>query len=112
MDADAKALENFKRCAEEAPDGSYEEAKAVNDLIAETCDTFMREVRALGLKASACDAAFNLEAGLLRYVKASNTDSSVILAAEAFGGLLQGELRPRALAEARRRASDITLHSV
>lgn len=60
MDAEARSLENFKRCAEEAPAGTYEEAKALNDLIGATCDTYMREVRTLGLQASACDAAFQL----------------------------------------------------
>lgn len=112
MDADARALANFKRCAEEAPEGAYEEAKALNDLITETCDSFMREVRALGLRASACDPAFQLEAGLLRFVKVSNPESTTVLAAEAFGVLLQGDMRFRALDQARRTAADITVHSL
>ena len=44
-------------------------------------------------------------AGLLRYVKASTIDSTVVAAAETFGVLLQCELRHWALAHARRSAA-------
>jgi hypothetical protein len=41
------ALENFKHCADEAPEGCYEEAKRLNEVIGDTCTSLMREVRSL-----------------------------------------------------------------
>jgi len=95
-----KALDDFKRCADEAPEGCYEDAKALNAVIGEACNNFMRELRALGLKADACDLIYGVEATLYDYAKRSNPDASVFPTAEGFGSSLGGPARERVLAQA------------
>jgi hypothetical protein len=41
------ALTSFKRCAEEAPEGTYEEAKRLNAVIGSAVDQLMRDLRPL-----------------------------------------------------------------
>jgi len=94
------ALENFKRCADEAPEGCYEQAKALNAVIGEACDNLMRELRALGLKASAADLAFDLEAAIYNYARGSNPNATVFPTAEGFGSSMDGPARERVLAQA------------
>lgn len=94
------ALRNFKRCAEEAPEGTYEEAKSLNSLIGEAVDQLMRDVRALGLKADACDLAFEVEATIYDYVKRSNPDGTMFPVSEGFGSAMDGPARERVIAQA------------
>ena len=96
------ALTNFKACAAEAPEGCYEEAKALNALIGEACDNLMLELRAIGLKASANDLAFDLEAAMYGYARRSNPDATVFPTAEGFGSSMAGAARDRVLAQAAR----------
>lgn len=94
------ALLNFKQCAEEAPEGCYDQAKALNEVIGNACDDLMRELRALGLKASAADFAFELEGAMYDYARKSNPDATVFPTAEGFGAGLNGPARERVLAKA------------
>lgn len=96
-----QALENFKRCAEDAPEGTYEDAKRLNEVIGDAMDGLMREIRAMGLKADACDRAFELEAMVYDYVRQSNPDSALFHTAEGFGSTMAGDARERVLAQAR-----------
>lgn len=96
------ALHNFKRCAEDAPEGTYEEAKRLNNLLGETVDQFMRDLRALGLKADTCDLAFEVEATLYNYVKRSNPDGTMFPVSEGFGSSMGGPARERVIAQAAR----------
>jgi len=85
------ALLDFKRCADEdAPNGEHSEAKALNSVIGDACNQLMSDVRALGLKANACDLIFNLEAAIYEYVKRSNPDQALFSAAEDFGASADG----------------------
>lgn len=94
-------LTNFKRCAEEAPEGTYDEAKSLNDAIGNAVDQLIRDIRALGLKADTCDRAFALEAAIYTYVKQSNPDCSLFAMAEGFGASMDGPPRERVIAQAR-----------
>ena len=96
----AVALDNFRRCAEDAPAGTYDEAKVLAPLLGETCDTFMRDLRALGLRADNCDLIHEVEAALYEYVKRSNPDATMFPLAEGFGQAMRGPERDRVVAEA------------
>jgi len=96
------ALTNFKACADQAPAGCYEEAKTLNALIGQVTDNLMRELRAIGLKADACDLAFDLEAAMYHYARQSNPEATVFPTAEGFGSSMGGPARERVLAQARR----------
>lgn len=96
------ALEHFRRCADAAPAGTYEHAKELAALLGETCDTFMRELRAIGLKANNCDRIHELEAELYAYVKDSNPDAPIFPTAEGFGASMDGPERDRVLAQTAR----------
>lgn len=94
------ALGNFKSCAEEAPEGCYEHAKALNGVIKDACTGVMRELRALGLKAGTCDMAFDLEAAIYDYAKRSNPDAPLFPTAEGFGSSMDRPERDRVIAQA------------
>jgi hypothetical protein len=96
-----RSLDHFRRCADDAPAGTYEHVKELSALLGETCDTFMREVRALGLKANNCDLIHEVEATLYAYVKASNPDAPIFPTGEGFGASMGGPERERVLAQAR-----------
>lgn len=96
------ALSNFKACADLAPEGTYADAKALNVVIGDAVESFMREVRALGLKADSCDRVFDLEAAMYEYVKRSNPDHTMFPVSEGFGTAMEagGLLRERVLSQA------------
>lgn len=94
------ALNYFKRCAEEVPEGTYEDAKRLNEVIGDTCDNLMQEVRDLGLKADACDLIFAVEAAIYDYVKRSNRESTLFPLAEGFGSSMDSPARDRVIAQA------------
>ena len=96
------ALEHFKHCAADAPKGCYEEAKRINNVIDNFCSSLMRDVRALGLKADACDLIFDVEAAIYDYVRRSNPDATVFPTAEGFGASLTGPSRERVLIQSER----------
>jgi len=93
------ALRNFKQCADEAPKGTYEDAKQLNNVVGNACDQLMKDIRALGLKADACDLIFEVEAAIYDYVKRSNPESSLFPVAEGFGSAMAGPARDRVLAQ-------------
>lgn len=94
------ALEHFKRCAAEAPEGCYEEAKALNAVINDALTGLAQQLRGLGLKANNCDLAFELEAAIYAYVKGSNPEATVFPTAEGFGKGLDGPARERIVLQA------------
>lgn len=96
------ALTNFKRCADEAPKGTYEQAKSLNNTIGDAVDQLMRDIRAHGLKADNCDRAFALEAAIYEYVKQSNPDASLFAVAEGFGSAVDGPAGDRVINQAKR----------
>lgn len=97
---DLNALANFKACAEAAPARCHLQAKAVEALIGATCETFMRDLRDMGLRANPNDLAFELEAALYRFAKQSNPMDSTFASAEGFGAAMAGPARERVLESA------------
>lgn len=94
------ALNNFKSCAENAPEGTYEEAKKLNDVIGNAVDDLMGAIKDLGLKADNCDRAFELEAAIYDYVKRSNPESTIFPVSEGFGSSMDTPARERVIAQA------------
>ncbi|MGP3505391.1 hypothetical protein [Paracidovorax citrulli] len=75
-------FEAFKRCAERAPEGTHHQAKQLGAILDETCDELMRRLRAVGLRANACDAIYRLEVALYEYAKKSNPGSPLFSQAD------------------------------
>jgi hypothetical protein len=96
------AFNHFRQCAEDAPEGCYEDAKALNKLIGDAADKLMKDVRALGLNADACDLIHAVEVAIYDYVRESNLDSTLFPAAEGFGRRMEGPERERVLEQAER----------
>lgn len=94
------ALNNFRACIDEAPEGTYEDAKALGVVIGETCDKLIKHVRALGLKADGCDLIFAVEAAIYDYVKRSNPEAGLFPTAEGFGYSMGTEARERVISSA------------
>lgn len=92
--------EAFAQCADEAPEGCYESAKALHALISATMASLMESVRSHGLQVDTCDRAFELEAAIYGYVRSSNPDATVFPTAEGFGRSLNGPARERVLENA------------
>lgn len=96
-----EAFENFRRCVDDAPAGSYDAAKELAAVIGDACDNLMKEVRALGLKADACDLIYHVEATIYEYVKRSNPQSTIFPVSEGFGSAMSGPARDRVIAQAK-----------
>lgn len=75
-------FEDFKRYADRAPEGTHHQAKQLGAILDETCDELMRRLRAVGLRANACDAIYRLEVALYQYAKKSNPGSPLFPQAE------------------------------
>lgn len=105
------ALSLFERCADEAPEGTFEEAKEVAELIAEAVNDLMEGLRSRGLLADNCDGIRLVEAVIYGYMKDSNPDATVFATAEGFGAALGGPARERVLAQAVRDRDFLRAHS-
>lgn len=57
-------LSNLERCAEDAPQGTYEFAKDVAGAVDEVSNHLLSSLRARGLKADNCDALREVEAAI------------------------------------------------
>jgi hypothetical protein len=93
------AFDRFEQCADEAPNGAYKKTKEVRELIGDTVDQFIRELRALDMQADNCDRARAVEALLYLYVKESNPEMTELQTAEGFGEAMQGPSRERVFAQ-------------
>lgn len=94
------ALSNLEACCENAPEGTYEDAKELRSILGETCDTFMARLRELGLKTPNCDQIREVEAVLYNYVREANPERYA--SAEGFGTSMDGPARERVIAAASR----------
>jgi hypothetical protein len=91
-----KAFENFRRCAEEAPDRTYVEAKQVNQLIGDTADQLIKDALAIGLKPDVCDKIYEVEVRIYDYLRQS-ADNGLFAGAEGFGAALNGPAAERVM---------------
>ena len=92
-------FDHFDQCADEAPNGVHEQAKAIREVIGKTVDGFMASLREIGLQADTCDRARAVEAVLYAYAKESNPDYPEFYTAEGFGDAMNGEARERVIAQ-------------
>jgi hypothetical protein len=92
-------FDHFDQCANEAPNGVHDQAKAIREVIGKTVDSFMASLRELGLQVDTCDRARAVEAMLYAYAKESNPDYPEFYTAEGFGEAMNGEARERVLAQ-------------
>ena len=91
---------DFERCAEEAPAGTYAQAKAIAEMIESHANALIKELHALGMKADTCDGVREVEALMYGYIRDSNPDAPIFPTAEGFGQAMEGPARERVLAQA------------
>lgn len=99
------ALWNFKRCAEDAPAGTYEQAKQLNAIIGDALEHFMHQLREAGFAADSCDHAFALEAAMYEYTKRSNPKATVFFVSEGFGASMDRPERERVIQQTKDNAA-------
>lgn len=87
-------------CAENAPEGTYDEAKQVREIIGDMADEFMRRLQTIGLDTPNCDQIREVEAVMYGYVRDANP--LVVATAEGFGEAMDGPARANVIAGATR----------
>ena len=95
-------LRALKQCTDEAPEGTYMVAKAIEEKIGDTVHELIEWLRENGLKAGNCDSAYLLEAQIYEYIKNSNPESNDFACAEGFGRAMESPHAARIKAEAAR----------
>lgn len=92
------SLSKLNDCADHAPSGTYEDAKELNDLLGDTCDEFMRQLKAMGLKTPNCDQIREVECVLYGYVVDANPMRYAT--AEGFGSAMNTQAKDRVIRQA------------
>ena len=99
MDTKNRAFANFRACADEAPDGTYEDCKRLRDFIGEIADEIMRRGRKeFNIPTTGTDAMHNVEATIYDYLKGCDPNFGRYAVAEGFGEHVNGPARERVLA--------------
>lgn len=93
-------LANLERCAEMAPEGTYEQAKVVSGIIADAANALIHSLRAENLKAPGDDRLRNIEAAIYGYILDSNPNAYELISAEGFGRHVDGPSGKRIIADA------------
>jgi hypothetical protein len=86
-------LSNLEACAEHAPEGTYERAKAVAETIGAIATAILHEFRGQGFKAFGDDRLRDIEAALYGYLLECNPGESELITAEGFGETMNGPAR-------------------
>ena len=86
-------LSNLEACAEHAPEGTYERAKAAAETIGAIATAILHEFRGQGFKAFGDDRLRDIEAALYGYLLECNPDESELITAEGFGETMNGPAR-------------------
>jgi hypothetical protein len=90
-------LSNLEACAERAPEGTYEPAKAAAETIGAIATAILHEFRDQGFKAFDDDRLRDIEAALYGYLLECNPDESELITAEGFGEEISGPARARVI---------------
>ena len=93
-------LRNLERCAEYAPEGTYEQVKKAVNAIHEAADDMRLTFNQAGLLAMADDRLRNFEVAMYEYMLACNPDANELLTGEGFGKAMTGPSRFRVMAQA------------
>ena len=83
-------LVNFKLCAEHAPEGTYIEAKKLNELLSSATKSLVAELELCGLNPGTDELKQHAEAALYDYVKKANAQMNIFALAEEFGRTVSG----------------------
>lgn len=81
-------LSNLDACAEEAPEGTYTDVKAVSQLVKDTVDNLMAGMASLGMKANNADPIEEVAAVIYGYIRDSNPEAYGLAAGEGFGNTM------------------------
>lgn len=93
-------LQFLEACAENAPAGTYEDAKALRRLIGASVDNLIRDLKAAGYDTPNCDQAREVEAVIYGYVRDANPLE--VATAEGFGEAMSGPAAERVISQATR----------
>lgn len=97
-----RRLSNLESCAENAPEGAYEQAKAVAKIVGNAAKGLLSALRAAGLKAKNSDSLRDIEAAIYGYILDSNPEAYGLITGEGFGEHIEGPARDRVIAQASR----------
>lgn len=93
-------LSKFETCASDAPQGTCEDAKALNAFFSDLFEFARTELAKLDLKIPNDDRYREVEAVFYGAIKSANPDSTMFPIAEGFGAAMDGPARERVLAQA------------
>lgn len=94
-------LSNLERCAEMAPECTYERGKEAAAAIADASNAILAAFRAHGFNAGNDDRLRNIEAALYGYLLQSNSDEiDELRVSEGFGEHVDGPAGSRVIAQA------------
>lgn len=88
----------IERCAEKAPEGTYQRAKDAANAINDASQGILDALRAHGFKVRNDDRLRNLEAAIYGYLLEANPDESGLMTGEGFGQHIDGPAGDRILA--------------
>lgn len=95
-------MELLETCAREAPHGTYEDAKKLDEFFRELFSHMKSELQGIGLKLPNDDRYREIEAAIYAMLGAANPEATLFAVAEGFGEAIQqgGEVRARVLRQA------------
>jgi len=93
-----RRLEFIERCAEKAPEGTYQRAKDAAAAVADASHSIMDALRSRGFTALNDDRLRNLEAAIYGYLLEGNPDECGLITGEGFGEHVDGPAGARVLA--------------
>lgn len=96
-----RQLENLEACAENAPEGAYQQAKDLSTFFGDTFRHLQSELAAQGLMLDNADGYREFEAVLYGLIKASNPEATMFAVSEGFGSAMDGPARERVIEQAR-----------
>ena len=77
MDTLNKDFASFRYACEEAPEGVFEQAKEIREMIGNLADQFVEQARALGLDVCNCDGIHHVEATMFDQLRRKNPNSEI-----------------------------------
>lgn len=102
-----KQLGFIERCAEVAPEGTYQRAKDAAAAIAEASESIMEVLRSYDFEAPGNDTLRNIEAAIYGYLRHNNPDECGLITGEGFGEHIDGPAGERILAQTVRERDEL-----
>lgn len=93
-----RRLSLIERCAEMAPEGTYNEAKKAAQAVEEAIESVRKIFLDHGFAVNNCDSCRDLEASIYGYLLVSNPDAYGLMTGEGFGEHIDGPAKARVLA--------------